>query len=472
MSSIEDEIRSRFRILRAGTNVENLAQEIGLRPLPAHAMRIYKLIRKAQAEGTRIQVLAAPGCLKSTVIGLCIIQDLLLEDDPHILFGSRSDKVVESTGNFIRAALRPFYGEEIEQCIKSLDGFKWEAKVFCVPGWKPSSKFPSFAGATQGTAIEGLRANRAYVDDAVDRESLTSEAYRRQARTWMDYTFLDRLDKDAPLAIIGSLWHPDDFYMTNMGQGYETHIFPFGRKVRPEIFKAFEKAEWHGEEYEYLWPEQWDGVDLQALARDKGGHIAFGIRYMCDPAALEGTRFKPNWFRYYDLPLPNDIHARLNIVAGMDPAVGKSDIGDLSAITVLGYDSVENRYYVLECIAGHWNPVERKNEVIKVGDRHQCKIYIEDVGFTHDFIEQLKRDTDLRIYGQEPGSHDKVTRIDSLAVPIEEGRIWFNQSQQDLVQELLYFPSAGHDDRADSLEIAYRSLRKSRRNFMRAGFLR
>ena len=72
-------------------------------------------------------------------------------------------------------------------------------------------------------------------------------------------------------------------------------------------------------------------------------------------------------------------------------------------------------------------------------------------------IEYLKVNTWLPIIGQRPIG-DKTARIDTLAVPIETGRIRFRYGLDDLEEEFLYFPNGTHDDGPDSVEIAVRHI--------------
>ncbi len=455
------------RIYRVRTDVDYLCKVIGARPLPPHARRIYETIRANKAAGKKTVILTAPGCLKSTVIGLHMVQDLLGED-PHILFASAADKVVKRTGAFIRDAIAKIHGAERMKEESHQTGWKDSDEVFMAPGWTPASRDASWVGVTPGTNMEGIRAGMGYLDDVVDERSTTSEATREDVLSWLKMTFLDRLNGSPPVVAVGSLWHTQDLHMTIMSEGWETHIFPFHKYERPQDFALFSNVIWHGTEYELLFPDRWSGVDMAQLVLDKGGSIAFGLRFLCDPSSLKNTRIKPDWFRYYELPLAPDIQARLVAHMAIDPATGKTDIGSETSITVLAMDKTINREYVLENIAGIWDPVERRRQIqASFGRWHPRKIFVEDVGAQADLVTELKV-LDLPAFGLSPTEgKDKIARIDTLCVPIEAGQIWFHLSQQELVHQLVNFPGGRRLDRADSLEIAHRSFRTSNRTFRR-----
>jgi phage terminase large subunit-like protein len=151
----------------------------------------------------------------------------------------------------------------------------------------------------------------------------------------------------------------------------------------------------------------------------------------------------------------------------VDPATGKTDIGSETSITVLGQDKTINREYVLESIAGIWDPVERRRQIQASNERwHPRKIFVEDVGAQADLVSELKV-LDLPAFGLSTEGKDKIARIDTLCVPIEAGVIHFHLSQQELVHQLINFPGGRRLDRADSLEIAHRSFRTGVRTFRR-----
>lgn len=433
-------------------------------PLPPHVRQFAQIIRTNQRERVPTLLLASVGSLKSTTIGLLMLQDLL-GDDPHILFGSKAGAVITVTGNFLRSGLVTLFGkEQILEQVKSVRGFLDQTQMFCVPGWHPGTKFPSFFGATLGTGIEGMRGGGepavAYLDDPVDKESQTSRVYRENARRWHTGTFTKRLSKDTVISCIGSPWHPDDYYTDLVKDGYDVHCFPIKRYPCPRLYSLFPNVKWHGEEYDLLWPAEWTGTDWVRQERLDGGSIPFRQRRLVDPEAIRGSRFKPEWFVWFHA-LPIHVRARLQIYMGIDPATGKTDIGDLTAIVIIGYDPDDNVVYVLKCAAGYWDPVATRHKIVELSEYwHPDRILIEDNAYQVALINQLTVDTNLPVFGQH-AERDKVARIDTLAVPIETKRLQFcadDPGQQELQTELLDFPNTDDDDRADALEIACREV--------------
>jgi predicted phage terminase large subunit-like protein len=444
-----------LKVERLRTDLDALAGVIGLPPLPPHAKEFARIIRENQAAGNPVLILAAVGHLKSTTLGLLQLQDLL-GPNPHILFGSRSSQVVASTGNFLRAALRKIFPTEIDERLND-EGFMWNSTAFMVPSWMPATKFPSWFGAQLGTAIEGMRGNKAYLDDPIDRNSQTSEVYRGQALTWLNNTFMARLDKGSPFAAIGSCWHPNDLYMSMIARGFVTHIFPMLRTPKPELFSSYKTAFYHGEEYDWLWSLQWAGTDIEKLIALVGGRIPFQQRYLCNPQAILGSRFKPHWFKFWD-SIPPEVMTRSVMRMGLDPATGKKDTGCLTALISVLWDEQTGKIYVMDTVGEFLDPAVTRDRTVSTYEKYKHeRILIEDVNYQVDLIQQLQR-LGLPVFGQGTESRDKISRIDTLAVPIEQGRILFHKTQQDLIDELLYFPDGKYNDMADALEIAVREI--------------
>ena len=57
---------------------------------------------------------------------------------------------------------------------------------------------------------------------------------------------------------------------------------------------------------------------------------------------------------------------------------------------------------------------------------------------------------------------DKVARLCSISPLIENGIISFLPEQYQLIEQLVQFPKASHDDGPDALEMAIRVLRKQK----------
>jgi predicted phage terminase large subunit-like protein len=80
-------------------------------------------------------------------------------------------------------------------------------------------------------------------------------------------------------------------------------------------------------------------------------------------------------------------------------------------------------------------------------------ILIEDTGTGTSLIQDLRYYDKITPIAIKPDG-DKVTRLSTASLTIEQGRVWFPKQVPwlgDLLNELLRFPQTPFDDQADSL---------------------
>ena len=431
-------------------DIQKVAEVAGYPPLPPHGQWFADIIRDAQRRVVNSLVLASVGSLKSTVMNVLAVQDLLADDPPpQVLFASRSDNVVKATTRELR---------RIIYTIKGRQGDVWEAHMFNVPGSK-LGKWPHCFGATTGSTIEGTRGKRGYPDDPIDDKSVDSAAARQDSFDWWGQKFVTRMDPGGTIHVIGSPWYVEDLYMQLIRAGIEAHGFPAKRHPCPKIYAEHDNFHWHGEEYDYLWPDVMNEAFLEGK-RQLIGPSNFAQRYLCDPTALMGGLFQLKWFKYfpsYDAIPPRD---ELEIKFGVDLADSLSTTADLTAITVAGLHKPTNKIYILDCIAGKWETLEFERELMALADHWQpYKIIIEKTGQIGR-INYLIANTGLPIVAQD-AIRSKADRFRTMEAPVENGRIEYFDSTnvRDLVHEAVTFDpehDRGHDDRLDSKEICIR----------------
>lgn len=429
------------------TDVCFLAELINGQPLPPHAVVMYNIIREAQRRKEPVLILAAVGHLKSTVVGLCMLQDLLENPNRPILFGSMSGDIVQRTSKWLRDGIYSIYGRE---------GPLWTDRKFCAPKWDARTRDPSWLGTTLGHRVEGIRAQMAYLDDPIDKTSQTSEVFRKDAIAWYSHTYRARMNKGCPLVVIGSPWAPGDLYDEFVKRGMETHVFPMLKSPIAPMWARYDNVHWHGQEYDLLWPENWNSTDIPRLKREVGGQIPFDQRYMVNPAAIEGSYFKPGWFKYYDTVAGIPDRAGLIVEMGVDPAIKGTELSDFTAICIIGVSTATGNVYVLAHEMAKCDPNATLERIKALAaEWHPTRIVIENNAAQQVFVDTLRANTMLPVIGQT-AVNDKKSRIATLAVPIETGRLIFHRDMHDLIQQFLYFPDAEHDDGPDSVEIVCR----------------
>jgi predicted phage terminase large subunit-like protein len=191
------------------------------------------------------------------------------------------------------------------------------------------------------------------------------------------------------------------------------------------------------------------------------GPAAFSSEKQNEPLSDDDRRFLPEWIQYYD---DEELKGKdLYVVGFCDPSLGKQG-GDYSAIITLGMDT--NRLvYVLDADLMKRHPDIIAKDVIYKHFKYSYKQFgVETVQFQEFFKDTLitkaeEEGASIPIIGVKTHS-DKILRIQSLQPDIKNGRVKFRRDQQKLIEQLINFPSADHDDGPDALEGALNLLGK------------
>lgn len=296
-------------------------------------------------------------------------------------------------------------------------------------------KGATLTAAGLGGAIEGIRLDRAFLDDLIDIGSMTSEAERISALQWYRSTLRPRLDPGGRVVVVGTPWHPDDQYAF------------FRSNTTFSILD--DQAIVDGKP---LWPEQFPLEELQQIRADIG-EIAFAQKYMCRPTRLEGQTLKADWLHYFDPATQDFRDLKLDIRFGVDPAISKSSHADFSAISVCARDTKANRIYQVEAWCGKVDFPELLNMIAqKAALWHPSKIAIEENAYQAALVQAATRATMLPVVGVKT-TRDKVSRILALSPHFESGRLLIRKDQGEFIREYLEFPNGMHDDALDALEI-------------------
>lgn len=293
------------------------------------------------------------------------------------------------------------------------------------------------AGKGRGLNIRGRRPTKAVMDDMESKEEVQSEVQRRKLEEWLYETFMPALDAErGKVKMIGTVLH------------YACLILKFKQKFGGIQRAAIEDGK----------PIWWTREKLERVQRDIGS-FAFAQEYMNDPKSDMYSDIKLAWIRRRgDVELFDHQQKPLGtFYTAVDPAIAKKETSDETAIcTVFKYsDPVLGRekYVVLSCEHGRWNMDEGIRWAKKVYDRypHQ-KFGVESVAYQEALREAMNRAG----IPASPIHPDKDKRRRLLAVQglIEFGDVEFMPACEDLITQLVQFPSGEHDDLVDSMVYA------------------
>lgn len=197
------------------------------------------------------------------------------------------------------------------------------------------------------------------------------------------------------------------------------------------------------------------GVLALMKIRARDGHSTFDSEYQNDPVSGEDAPFA-NALKYWT-ELPQDVV----FFGALDPSLGKAGASrDPSAILVGAFQRSTGKLYVVEAQIKKRLPDLIIEDVIKMQQRYQCKLWaIETVQFQEFLKDELvkrsaQRGVPVPARGVKP-SADKLLRIESLQPHIANGLILLHAEQNALIDQLRHFPKADHDDGPDALHMLW-----------------
>jgi len=200
------------------------------------------------------------------------------------------------------------------------------------------------------------------------------------------------------------------------------------------------------------WPEKRPLLYLMEL-RARIGHKAFSSEQQ-NEAIDENASFQA--FTYWVQFAPDWVY-----FGACDPSLGKKGNGrDPSAILVGGFDRRAGELSVVEASIRKRVPKVIISNVIELQMQYRCVAWgVETVQF-QEFLRTQLIDEAIRQHVPLNGvpisqNTDKDLRIESLQVPIADGRIKLHPSQRTLISQLEQWPNADHDDGPDCLEMLW-----------------
>jgi len=275
------------------------------------------------------------------------------------------------------------------------------------------------------------------LDDVVDEQIARSQGMREKLLVWFYKTLMPCLEPEGALHILGTRYHFLDLYGHLL-----THDFK-------ENFLAFRALNETAQGVVALWPEKFPVELLEQKRRDSGPAI-FNSQYQNDVEMMKGSIFKQEWLRFYD----RAPHA-LQIIIGVDLAISTRTTADYFALVVAGRDSRSGSIYLLREFRDR---ISFSSQVRMVCEQYRAwtprplRVVVEANGYQEAFCQKL-REKGLPVKSVTR-VRDKITRAYHLQARVESGELLFPRSGcADLIEELVLFPQASHDDLFDALEL-------------------
>lgn len=308
-----------------------------------------------------------------------------------------------------------------------------------------------------GGAITGKGAHILMIDDPVkNREDAESEVSRESTYDWYTSTAYTRLAPGGGVLVILTRWHDDDLAGRLIaaekegGDQWEVVEYP----AIAEVDEPYRKKG------EALHPDRYPLPALHRI-RKAVGPRDWSALYQQKPVAEEGAYFTKNMFKFYD---PEELPPEEELVfyTAWDLAVGTKEANDYTVGITVAMDTQEN-LWVVDMKRQKSDAAGTVETILDVHERYRSL----ETGIEKGQIQMAigpfleRRQAERRLYDFNylellPGRRDKQARARSIQGLMQSGRVYFPDPEkvrwcQELMFEMLRFPSGVHDDAVDSI---------------------
>jgi phage terminase large subunit-like protein len=327
----------------------------------------------------------------------------------------------------------------------------------------------------RGLNIRGRRPDYGILDDAEDENNTKTIEAMASNQRWVLGGLAPAMAKGGQLGNIGTPQHQ-----------------------RGLVNTLSEMADWNSKTYQAittddegvrhaLWPAMRDlaWLDEKKAALEGVGKVSMFYReYQCevvgdedqmflreDIVYWEGDFIKDTMGRHYlDLHMargveyPEPRRIAVNLFMGVDPASSLEESADYSVVLLLAVDADKNRY-VVYVYRKRVKPVDLGDEIIRMYHEYTpVRTQVETTGYQEMLRDYIKRESRVFIPGMELKNQDrkkKTRRIEGLQPLFRGKKVHLRKvngklepSMEALLDELMLFPRASHDDTCDGLWLA------------------
>ena len=307
-----------------------------------------------------------------------------------------------------------------------------------------------YANSITGS-LTGRGANILIIDDPMKAEGVMSEAERSNVNETYDGTILSRLDnknRDV-IIIVHQRLHDDD--LTGHVRDRDDWVVLDLPAIAPErrTYRIGPGEEYTRRKCELLHAERENRKILDQLKKGMGTN-SFAAQYQQAPMPPEGMLIQRQWLHFYAPSERPEVFDE--IIQSWDTASSVSATADYSVGMTFG---IKNRTaYLLDVVRGRWNYPTLKARVIAYQEQWDANhVLVENCSSGLNLGLDLRSSGELRPLLMKPKG-DKVARVEVHTAKIEAGNLRFPLKARwldDLMDELLRFPSSRHDDQIDAL---------------------
>lgn len=331
--------------------------------------------------------------------------------------------------------------------------------------------FRQAVGSSGG--VTGDRADGLFMDDMLDATEGESAAAREAFVIFYDQAFANRVSSmtEGTRCIIAQRLHEMDPVGHLLQSGDWDHL-----KIRQEYSPPTDKdplkptslgwVDPRTEPGELMDPVRFPAVEL-AKEKRRLGTRGYSAQHQQDPAAAEGNILKRAWFRTYKTPrgpdgepLPPHLIVKAlgitRVVQAVDTALSEKKSADFTAHITGG--EAPSRVYLLDLILERMAAPTTMDTIKLQHAKWAANAVVVEGGSSASgkaIAQTIRHDTRLPII-EMPVQTDKVVGMNAIAPTVEANVVYIPEDQPwsaDLIESLVKFPVAPHDDDADAFRI-------------------
>ncbi len=419
----------------------------------------------------RLMVFLPPRSSKSVICSKLFPAWYIGRNPKHeILTVSHSDQLSSDFGRSVRDIVNT------EEFQKIFTGVALRSDVRAAGKWKTNQNGTYYAAGVR-SQIAGRGAHIAILDDVMSEEDSISAAGRKYIKEWYPAGLRTRIMPDGAIVIINTRYHYDDLcgwllkQQENMSE-YDT--IPW-EVIKIPAWVDEPSSELLGLPVGSSYFPEWKSdkvlrTDENEIKASNGSRY-WNALYMQDPTPEEGGLIKKRWIKHWDYEEPPTCDF---IIQTYDTAFSTRTTADFSVIQTWGIFCMYNQdrggeedfvshLILLGNVKGRYEYPELRKLAQKLYNENRPDVVmIEKKASGQSLIQDMRR-AGLPVMEYTP-DRDKVSRVHAASPMIESGRVWIPTQKKwadDLMEELIRFPNAAHDDQVDAMTMAIHYLRES-----------